>query len=256
MRHFIYPFLLSWMILTSLSAEPSIYLRDHLKKAKTGDYLVICHNKNYTLLLVQDKRTQSLAFEEITAPSMRIPSAFTSWRSWVEEEAPGHTAWVRYQVDLESGEMKNIYSYSLKTWCTIPTEENILSSLLNLKFKKIPDKDRRRIGSRGNTGSLDEQKLWQPRMVVDGQVIDDVKFDAWKTRWPKDGSELAGKMIEIYLPEESDIYPSYFPYWLQITGFVTKAKMRIVDSGSGLTSPKKEVHLKSEDLNSSASIKQ
>ena len=44
-------------------------------------------------------------------------------------------------------------------------------------------------------------------------------------------------MIEVYVPHESNKYPAYFPYWLQISGMVGKAKVRIVDSGSQLASP-------------------
>ena len=75
-------------------------------------------------------------------------------------------------------------------------------------------------------------------MIVEGQVVPGVEFNAWRTRWIKDDSELSGKVIDIYLPKDADKHLSYFPYWLQISGVVGKAKVRIIDSGLGLRSPK------------------
>ena len=51
------------------------------------------------------------------------------------------------------------------------------------------------------------------------------------------GADLSNKTIEIYLPRNSQIYPTYFPYWLQVNGVAGKAKIRIIDSGSRLKSP-------------------
>ena len=47
--------------------------------------------------------------------------------------------------------------------------------------------------------------LWQPRMVIDGKPIQGVLFDAWKTDWPRDGSDLSNKTIEVYLPSKPKI---------------------------------------------------
>ena len=38
--------------------------------------------------------------------------------------------------------------------------------------------------------------------------------------------------------QKNQNYPSYFPYWLQVNGVAGKAKIRIIDSGSNLKSPK------------------
>jgi hypothetical protein len=47
----------------------------------------------------------------------------------------------------------------------------------------------------------------------------------------------SGKSIEVYVPHENNKYPSYFPYWLQISGLISNAKVRIIDSGTGMISP-------------------
>ena len=112
-----------------------------------------------------------------------------------------------------------------------------MSKLLNLKFTLIPENARKRVGPRASSGR-ESRPLWQPRMIVDGQPINGVLFDAWRTRWPADGSELSGKMIEVYLPKDTERYPAYFPYWLQINGAIGKAKVRIINSGNKLQSSK------------------
>ena len=114
-----------------------------------------------------------------------------------------------------------------------------LSNLLSMSFEPVPDKDRRRIGAPSSPGSdaSDHRPYWQPPMVFEGNRIKNAMFEAWRAKWPQDGTELSGKEIEIYLPNEKKGYPTYFPYWLQICSAYGKASVRIVDSGKGLRSP-------------------
>jgi hypothetical protein len=220
-----------------LVAQDQLYLRENLKKAKVGDYIVTAQNKTYTLLLIYDKNEQVMTIEEITAPIHAVPSP-CDWKSWVGHLAPGHTSWVRYVIDLSNGEMKEYFSFTKNGWYDIPQADNFLSTLLNMHFLKVPLKDRKKVGPPPTRGSPDWRPYWQPKMIVDGQFIQGVLFDAWRTHWPKDGTELSGKAIEVFIPQESDFYPSYFPYWLQISGVIGKAKIRIVDSGHQLASPR------------------
>lgn len=214
-------------------------LRENFAKARAGDYLVTAQGTTFTVLHIRDKIGNNLVMEEISAPLNRIPKNRYSWRQWIEAGAPGHTSWMIYDLDIQSGYMKEAFSYTKNCWFNIPEADNFLSKLLNLDFAVITLENRKRVGPTTRDASGNYLRgVWNPRMVVDGQEIQNVKFSAWKTRWPNDGSELSGKMIEVYIPEESDLYPSYFPYWLQISGMIGKAKVRVVDSGSGLVSPK------------------
>ncbi len=218
------------------SVLSSFTLRDNLKRAKSGDYLVTTQNKNYTLLHVYATTPPHLVFEEITVPSQRLQGKFTSWKKWMEEQAPGHTSWVIYTLDLRTGQLVNYYSVTKKAWYDLSKVNNFLTTLLNLKLEKLPLEARRRIGLKPILGRADTRPLWQPRLIVEGQEITEVSFDVWVTLWPKDDSELANKTIELYLPQDNEKYPSYFPYWLQINGMIGSAKVRIVDSGSQMPS--------------------
>lgn len=224
----------SWTL--SLEAQNPLFLKDNLQRAQPGDYIVISSNKTDTLMHIYDKQNQLLTIEEIAVPEEIRQNQGIGWPQWLEQKAPGHTSWVMYEIDLQTGQMLRYYSFSKKGWFDIPDADNFLSKLLNLKLTKMSDHLRKKIGPKPRSGP-DLRALWQPRMIVNGQIIKGVNFDAWQTQWPRDGSELSGKTIDLYLPQDSQKYPSYFPYWLQISGAVGKAKVRIIDSGSHLKSP-------------------
>jgi hypothetical protein len=220
-----------------LEASPTLYLRDNLQRAQKGDYIVMVQNKNYLLFHIQDRNDKTMAIEEITAPISKLQRNVRSWRNWVAQRAPGNTSWVVYSLDLQSGKILEFYSVSKDSWYDTSQTDSFLTTLLNLRLELIPWKDRKRVGLLVLPGMTDKRPFWQPRMVVNGQEIRGVTFNAWITTWPKDGTDLAGKTLEAYTPQENDLYPSYFPYWLQISGMIGNAKIRIIDSGKDMTSP-------------------
>ncbi len=231
-------FFLFYFLLFSLSAQETMILRENLSKAKPGDYIVTMQGKNYTLLLVQGKSNNILTLQEITTNENKIKKGNQyPWKKWVEMGAEGSTSWVQYTLDLNNAQMQNFRSLQKSGWTDLPQRENFLTTLLNLKLQKIPLNNRKKYGLEIITGTDDPTKVWQPKMFYEGNVVEGVLFDAWKTQWPKDGSEMSGRTVEIYIPAEGGKYPSYFPYWLQISGTVGKAKIRIIDSGTNLKSP-------------------
>lgn len=219
--------------------DASLYLRDNLKKAKAGDFIVTMQGKTYSLLHIDATTDQTMTIEEITVPVHKICRSQFSWRNWVEQGAPGNTSWVRYTIDLHTAEMKDYFSFTKNQWFEPPKQNNFLSTLLNLQLEYIPLVQRRKIGVSIRSAARDKRPIWQPQMIVDGRIVDCVTFDAWKTCWPKDGTDLSGRTIEVYTPRENGAYSSYFPYWLQISGVVGNAKIRIVDSGQGMPSRQK-----------------
>lgn len=218
----------------SMSIDASLLLRDNLSRAQQGDFIVIAQGKNYNLLHIYAKSSNELTIEEISIPSSKIPKKDFSWKMWVQNGAMGCSSRVVYTLDSKTGQIRNFYALKQGRWYEMSPQSNFLPTLLNLQFNYIPPSQRRRIGI--NFTGEGGRALWQPKMVVDGSSIEGVQFNAWKATWPKDGSDLSGKTIEVYLPEENTSYPAYFPYWLQISGLVGNAKIRIVDSGTQLTS--------------------
>jgi len=119
------------------------------------------------------------------------------------------------------------------------TVDNFLSKLLTLRMVKIPLNEMKKAGPKPPEGVPDNRHYWTPRVVYEGSTVHDVQFEAWRTKWPRDSNELSGKSIIVYLPKDDKRYPSHFPYWLEIQGMLGKAKIRIIDSGRNLKSPRK-----------------
>ena len=225
------PFLLFFLLIfSSLAAEMS--LQENLKKTRAGDYIVAAQGKNISLLRVAENNGQQLTLEEISAPVSRCQY---EWKSWAQNGALGHTSWVLYKLEISSGRLLSAYSFTKGSYFQIPATENFLGTLMTLKLTPIPQSSRKKVGPEP-MGGPDFRRIWQPKMVFEGKEVPKQPFSAWKTRWPKDGSELSDRAIVIYLPE-SERYPCYFPYWLEISGFIGKAKVRIIDSGENLFIP-------------------
>lgn len=232
-------FILSILLLLPFTAWSALVLRDNMSNAKQGDYIVTAQNKVYTMLLVTEKKGDEIQLDEITIPMTRVASDL-SWRQWLLCKAPQNSSWVRYTIDLRNASMTNMYSFTKGGSYKVDDANNFLSKLLNLHLESVPERYRKRVGPKASPGGGDWRPFWQPRMIVDGAVIPNVTFHAYKTYWPKDNSDLSGKSIEIYVPEDGSKYPSYFPYWLQVSGIVGKARVRIVDSGMNLILPPAE----------------
>ncbi len=215
-----------------------LLLKNNLKQAKSGDYLVTEHGKNYTILAIKGLDKEGLKIEEISVPAVSIKgqrsngSSPFSWKSWLNSGAKGNTCRILYHIDLEEGVIKQAFSFSKNEWISMPQSQNFFSTLLNLQLSMVKDEERRKIGPPPTDGTPDRRKVWQPPLIIDGKAVANVSFDVLRTRWPADGGELSGKIIEVYLPKESAKYPSYFPYWLQVMGVIGKANLRIVDSGN------------------------
>lgn len=209
-----------------------LLLKKHLEQAEVGDYLITERNKNVTALWITGKQGHLLRIEEITIPQEHFPSSIPTWREWLAQDAPRHTSHLIYEMDLNTGKMVNCYSFTEEQWISLSCHENLFSQLLTLPFQFVPERERRK------TGSITSSSYWHPRMVVDGEIVPQVPFSCWKCSWPQDGSDLAGKVVQIYLPEDSTHYPAYFPYWLQVDALTGKARVRVIDSGRKLSTIK------------------
>lgn len=221
----------TFFILICSKCFGDLYLKENLDRGLPGDFIVTYQNKTYTVMLIQEKAGNLLSIEEISVPANYIAKEGFGWKAWAAAGAPNNCCWVRYVVNSETGTLQNYFSRTLNQKLDTSKANVFLSTMLNLRLIHVPYSERKKIG-RGK--GCDLSNLWQPKMVVEGQAVANVPFEAWKTYWPRDGSELGGKEILVYVPAESDKYPSYFPFWLQVSGMVERAKLRIVDSGRGM----------------------
>jgi hypothetical protein len=209
-----------------------------MRQAIAGDFLVTVQNSNYTLFLISSADEQRLVVEEISIPEKAWKSKKYTWASWVAKGAPGHTSWVCYDIDLATGQLSDYYSFSRKGWLQVTDMDQFLTTLLKVKFHDITSEKRRKKGHAPSRGAHDHRPIWHPPLVFEGKQIADVSFRAWEATWPKDGSDLAGSTITVYLPETAGTFPTYFPYWIEVSQKIGSGKLRIIDAGKQLSSPK------------------
>ncbi|MBS0621376.1 MAG: hypothetical protein JSR80_00230 [Verrucomicrobia bacterium] len=214
-------FLLSLLVLF-LPLVADVTLINQLQRAKAGDFLVTLQGRTYTLLLIKEFQGNSLVIEEISFPKQKGGRIDFSWKTWVEQGAPGHTSWIRSEIESATGQIQSCYSYSERKWLST-TCDSFLPTLLSLHFQQVSDSQRAKTGS---------GHLWQPPLSFQGKQRRDLPFNAYVGRWPCDNSLLSGRLLTIYLPAQEGPYPDYFPYWIDVQDY----KIRVVDTGSGLLS--------------------
>ncbi len=246
-------YLLIFCFLTSFLMGNELCLKNKLAEAEPGSYIVTEQNKNFTLVHIHDKTPHSIVIEEVTIPAARFARNRLPWRTWFESGAPGHTSWTMSMINLNTGTFEESFSFTHQGWINLSNSDPFFTTLLNLQFRPVPEKKRRRIGLPPGSNKTDYRPYWNPILTVDGQRIPRIPFASWVARWPSDGSELSRKYVEIYLPcsvDDTSVpgYPTYFPYWIEVDGKIGSAKVRIVDSGLGARSPKPPLPLRPPEL--------
>lgn len=229
MKKFVYAFLLCSTAL--FGGELS--LKERLRKAKSGDYIVTEANKMVTVLAIRSPSPHSIILEEISAPTLHLKTYPSSWSDWVRSKAPGHTSWSMMEVDLDSGQILECYSFSRSAWIQPSRQESIFSTLLHLSLSPVEKERRKKIGPPPMPGEEDHRQLWKPTLVYEGKKVEQADFDVFETAWPNDGSELARQTVSLYFDKEKR-FP--LPFWVQVETSHATAAIRTIDCGKNLPS--------------------
>lgn len=200
-------------------------------RADAGDYAVAQIHKNCVFLRVVEVKSNALLLEEISIPLAHSPKRDASWKTWREQGAKGNTAWLLYELDLTSGRLLSLYSHTLDSYLAPNTTHPFLPQLLTMTFSSVPEDKQLRVGPPPPVGKTDRRRPWRPPLVIDGKARPNPSFEVWKTQWPDDGSEISGRVLEVYLPAENYPCPTYLPYWVQVEDKVTEVSCRLIDSG-------------------------
>lgn len=214
-----------------VSLETANILKERLKKAKNGDFFVAEANKMVSLLIVRSITPTSLILEEITVPANALNPRPASWSEWVKKRAPGHTSWSMIEIDLQSHQLMECYSFTHNAWMQLSGQDSLIPTLLSLPLKPVAERDLRRIGPHPMEGEPDFRQIWKPPLVINGHQMKDVEFVVFEALWPQDGSQLAGNKVSIYFDRTSQ---TPFPSWIQIETAHAAGSLRILDSGKGL----------------------
>lgn len=212
------------MLLLLVLAIPlwSMTIKERFESAHEGQYVVTEQNKLTSFMRIQSLSNKRLVLEEISLPSHKAKKI--AWRRWYQDGAKGATSHLLYEIDLEKGACTTVYSPQRNATLTSSAEQ-LFTDLIVLSLKPISEKERKRIGPAPQEG-FDMRKIWNPPIVQNGKKLSKVQTKAYKARWPDDGSELAGKFLELYFHENSP-----FPCWMEISNSAATLKIRLVDSG-------------------------
>jgi len=226
-------FMTKWLILLMLPLQLFAFnLKDEIKKAQKGDFIVYSYKQSLVLLRVAGLAENELVIEEVSGPLHSIEQK--NWQEWLQNGAPLHTSWTISTIDIANGKVRSIFSIDEKKYLNSNPSLQFLPTLLQLSFHTIDPAERKMVGAAPLPGEIDTRHLWLPKIVFQGKQIHPF-IAAYKVFWPKDESELAGKALDLYFAEKEAL--SYLPYWIEVASGVTKAKILALDSGKQLASP-------------------
>lgn len=207
-------------------------LQQTLSQAQPWSYVVLHQGQTYTFLYVKPSpKPGEIWLEEIHIPVSLFSRQSLSWQEWFLKHAPHHSGWNLLPISLSDFSCNRFYSFTQQAWITLSSSSNILTTLLCLEFQEIPITERKKIGPMPGRGKQDHRPIWTPLVCWEGQKISGIPFRAYTAYWPQDQTDLAGRRIEIYLPEEASPYQIFFPYWMEIEGRIGQAKFRVIESG-------------------------
>lgn len=214
----------------------ALELAQTFSNAQENSFIVYAHKQTFTLTRIAKKAPPNVVIEEISAPISQKPS---NWQAWLDQGAPGHTSWTLTEVDLKSKSVLSSYCLLKKMEISVKEFHSFLATLLSLKFEKVPLEKRKRLGVDGGCDDLMPRRLWQPKTPEGLATKGSLSYDAYQARWPKDGSQLSGQLVDIYFasnPSEPHVHA--FPHWIEVRHAALKGSIFALCTGKDLTSPK------------------
>ncbi len=182
-------------------------LKDFLKKADKGDYIIAKQNKLISALIIHDISQDKFVLEEISIPENKLENK--DYKKWLENAASGNTSWTFYEINMNDNELTECFSLTKNAWLNFHENEFIFVKLLTLDLIK-------------------ENNNWSPTKIFEGKK-ENIKLDHYIATWPRDSSIFSSKKIDIYFDENN----FSFPYWINIQN-EKKPIIRVVDSGKNL----------------------
>ena len=216
------------------SSLTALSLKDKLVQGSVGDYIITEQNRLCSLIRIHTLTETKLIIEEVSFPEASLPK---NTKEWLTSGAKGHTSWSLIEIDLTTTAVTSSFSFTKNAWLVWSADDSFLLKILDIPFSPILDQERRRIGPPIAEGP-DTRKIWNPPLFFEGKKETLPQFSPFRLTYPKDGSLLSGKRIELFFNSGGGNFP--FPYWGQITDASDAAlKFRVIDSGRNLSSPKK-----------------
>ena len=107
----------------------TLRLKERVEKAHPGEYMVTEAGKTTTLIAVRKVLPHSLILEEISIPSQNVKKKRPpSWPEWVQSGAPGNTSWSMIEIDPQTGQILECFSFSRSCSSTTFSSSSLESS--------------------------------------------------------------------------------------------------------------------------------
>lgn len=211
----------------------SLTIKEKLEQGVAGSFVVFEQNGTQSVLLLKEKNETTLLLEEITVPKRSAPKK-GHYPKWVAAGCNGASSWTVFRLDLATSAVTDAYSYTAKKW--LPSEQTnaLFGTLSRLLLSPLPESKQRKVGPEP-VGEVDRRKKWKPQLIKNGKAVKERDFAPYMSTWPKDGTDLSGKPIEVYFDAKTSDFP--FPYWIQVNDSAIQYKLRAIDSGVGMNSP-------------------
>lgn len=204
-------------LLLSTAILNGFQLKSRLNEAKVGDSIIYAHKSHATLVRIGSINDKEMVIEEVSGPLSMVTL------DWYTKKAPKHTSWTKSVIDKAS--CKVIRRVSVDDAQMLETEIEFLPTLMKLELTSL--KDRKKIGPEPQAGEVDNRKIWNPRIVFNSKELT-AEVEAYRIQWPEDGTELAGRLIDIYIPTKEGL--AYLPYWIEVYSGPLKFKIFATES--------------------------
>lgn len=214
-------------ILLNLSIFANTTLIHFLEIGKTGDYIVIKHGKIYSLLHIK-KKEFTATLTKISISQDKISKNF-SWKKWIKEGAYDNILYNGLKINLKNSEILKNYLIKDGKKIILQKDKNFFTKILNQPLKYLSDEKRRKIGPPPLNDQIDSRSIWTPPCFFEGKK--EKNLNVYRTRWPKDSSNLSKKKIDLYFLKDKNFS---FPMWIQVNTNHLRILLKTVDAGRDL----------------------
>ncbi|HRW58540.1 MAG TPA: hypothetical protein P5048_02840 [Chlamydiales bacterium] len=200
-------------------------LHEKIAQGKQGDYIVTLQNRTISALIIRYNDRNSLILDEVSLPGIYKKEYATNWPDWISKGFPKNSAHFIYHIDIAKQKMLSCYDCSTKQFIQLDSENNPLNSFFALDLLKLEKEQMRKIGPSPQNGEMDHRPIWKPPFYYEG-AKKAVTFDAYKTIWPKDSTELSNKQLTVYFMKDF-----CFPHWIEVSNHHLSLVLKAIDSG-------------------------
>ncbi len=213
----------------------SLSMRDKFSTGENGDYTILHVHKTYTCLSIFERSGDRIVLEEISLPLKK--QEIKLGKTPFETARKDAFSWTLLEIDLNTLQLIECYDVLSKKFLSTESIDPFILKILRLDFNKMSLSERRKVGVKSESESLDHRPLWNPSFAFGGKEMKGRLCDAYKSNWPDDKTLLSSKQIEVYFDKELSKLP--FPVWMQIVDDSFSFKIQTLDVGHHFNSPVK-----------------